>query len=211
MEIDQELINFIDNNKDLIDGNNFEKLYQIYYETYFGCVKDLTLLLLAADINPLIYMDNVPANYLHWADKISTVTIPNNIKVISSGAFFGCKSLTNIIIPNNVIFIGSYAFAKCESLTNIIIPDKVEFIDEGAFRGCKSLTNMIIGKGIKEIDNAILDNGNKNIKITYNDTVDKLNNIRIHINNSEIFKSPIHCTDGIAHYNFKDNVWEKID
>ena len=211
MEIDQELIDFINNNKDLIDKNGFKELYQIYDKTYITYPTKLTLLLLAADINPLIYMNAIPANYLHWVDKIPNIIIPNNIKVISSGAFFGCKSLTNIIIPNNVIFIGSYAFAKCESLTNIIIPDKVEFIGEGAFKDCKSLTNMIIGKGIKEIDNAILDNGNKNIKITYNDTVDKLNNIRIHINNSEIFKSPIHCTDGIAHYNFKDNVWEKID
>lgn len=211
MEIDQELIDFIDNNKNLIDKNGFKELYQIYDKTYITYPTKLTLLLLAADINPLIYMNAIPANYLHWADKIPNIIIPNNIESIGNSAFFGCESLTHINIPNNTTFIGSYVFAKCKSLTSIIIPDKVEFIGEGAFKDCKALTNIVIGRGIKGIDNAILDNSNKNIQITYNNVVDKLNGLSIHRNNSEIFKSLIYCTNGIAHYNFKDNIWEKID
>jgi hypothetical protein len=46
-------------------------------------------------------------------------TIPEGIKQIAGGAFWGCSGLTSITIPNSVTSIGELAFYECSGLTSI--------------------------------------------------------------------------------------------
>jgi hypothetical protein len=50
---------------------------------------------------------------------ITSVVIPNNITLLRSEAFWGCRNLTSVEIQSNVINIEGYAFSTCESLTTI--------------------------------------------------------------------------------------------
>ena len=72
---------------------------------------------------------------LHFACRhIKQISIPSNIKVISSFAFASCKFLTKVEIPedSNLQIIGSNAFVW--SRTNeIFIPSKVSIICQMAF------------------------------------------------------------------------------
>lgn len=78
-------------------------------------------------------------------------TIPQDVSIIGSFAFFGHEGLTNIIIPNSVISINDYAFDTCVSLTTITIPNSVKIIDEYAFANCTNIKNITIGSGIEMI------------------------------------------------------------
>lgn len=64
---------------------------------------------------------------------MSSITIPNSVVSIGSGAFQGCSGLTTITIPNSVVSIGSGAFSGCSGLTTINIPNSVMNIGSGAF------------------------------------------------------------------------------
>ena len=72
--------------------------------------------------------------------NITSCTIHSKTRIIGCYAF-GYSSLTSITIPDGVIQIGTGAFYECTSLTSITIPDSVTNIGFEAF-SCKSLTNI---------------------------------------------------------------------
>lgn len=215
--MEKEAIDFIKDNLNLIDSNDFGKLYLNVPLNYRG---DVTSLLLEADIDPLKYLDRIPRYYLYNQKGIKSIKIPNNVKFIEGSAFSGCQDLKSIDIPNSVMRIGNYAFHKCNSLssvnigsgvvkisdhafydcnslTNIIIPDNVEEIHSQAFNYCTSLTNITLGKGIKSIGYDIFGSCRSLKDINYNGTKKQWYKILKDYNwnlSSEI--EVIHYTDG---------------
>ena len=89
-----------------------------------------------------------------WAcgNKMTKVTIGNNITRIGEYAFYYCTSLTSVTIPDSVISIGHSAFRECEGLTSITIPNSVTTIGEYAFQYCRSMTSVTMGSGVTSID-----------------------------------------------------------
>ncbi len=85
--------------------------------------------------------------------SLKSITIPNSVTSISNHAFEDCTALTNITIPDSVTSIGAYAFRNCSSLTSIKIPNKVTAISEGAFVGCLSLKSVTIPNSVEYICN----------------------------------------------------------
>ena len=69
-------------------------------------------------------------------------TIPNTIKSIADGAFYGCSRLTSINIPVGVTSIDEEAFHSCASLNSIVLPKSITNIGERAFYGCTSLNSI---------------------------------------------------------------------
>ena len=76
---------------------------------------------------------------------ISEISIPTNIKIISSSAFYGCKNLNKVKNPTNSILqsIGSNAFHNT-IIEEIFIPPTVITICKYAFYGCKNLKKVEI-------------------------------------------------------------------
>lgn len=64
---------------------------------------------------------------------MTTVTIPNSVTTIDSGAFQDCTSLKTVTIPNSVTIIDNDAFSGCINLTSLTIPNSVKTIGVGAF------------------------------------------------------------------------------
>jgi hypothetical protein len=71
---------------------------------------------------------------------MTSITLPNSLKMISMSMLDGCRELTSITIPNSVMAIGEFAFYDCRNLTSITIPDSVRAIDKNAFAKCGKLT-----------------------------------------------------------------------
>ena len=97
----------------------------------------------------ILIKDNSVVKCRPWA---TTVTIPNSVTSIRSGAFANCTSLTSVTIPERVTSIGG-AFAGCSSLTSVNIPESVTDISS-AFQNCTSLSSITIPNGVRIIDDA---------------------------------------------------------
>ena len=190
-----ELSKFIKAHVKEINNNNFAKVYEDTNDSLTPCLltSKLTELFLDAGLEPLEYMQAIPANYLAYS-KLTSITIPENITSIGRCAFSGCDSLTSITIPDSVTSIGSSAFENCSGLTSIVIPDSVTSIDHWAFQYCTGLTSATIGNGVKSISRYAFWDCASLKDIYFNGTKDQWNVIKKI--DSGIKNCTIHCTDG---------------
>ena len=99
--------------------------------------------------NNILFL-NMPRNYE------GAYTVPEGIRTISDGAFWGCGRMTSIVLPQSATNIGYAAFYNCSELQTIIVdennPRYVSYnnalIEKGSnvlIRGCSS---SIIPNGI---------------------------------------------------------------
>lgn len=190
-----ELSKFIKAHVNEINNNNFAKVYEDTNDSLTPCLltSKLTELFLDAGLEPLEYMQAIPANYLAYS-KLTSITIPENITSIGRCAFSGCDSLTSITIPDSVTSIGSAAFENCSGLTSIVIPDSVTSIDHWTFQYCTGLTSATIGNGVKSISRYAFWDCASLKDIYFNGTKDQWNVIKKI--DSGIKNCTIHCTDG---------------
>ena len=89
--------------------------------------------------------------YVFAGAWLESVTLPESLTSIGSGAFMGCSNLTSITIPESVTHIEYYAFSDCSSLTSITIPESVTRIGAEAFYGCSSLTSITLPESLTSI------------------------------------------------------------
>ena len=95
---------------------------------------------------------------------ITSVIIPNTVKIIGEGAFRQNK-LTSVTIPTSVTSIGKGAFYD-NKLTSVTIPTSVTSIGEGAFSS-NHLTNVTIPISVTSIgSSAFRKNGSSNPNLT---------------------------------------------
>jgi hypothetical protein len=106
-------------------------------------------------------------------EGITSITLPDSIRIIKDYAFYSLEDLRSINIPDGVISIGYYAiastaitsvtlpdslthlgdraFSYCESLTSVVIPGSLTSIGNSVFRSCKSLTSIVIPDSVTSI------------------------------------------------------------
>ncbi|MBR4656144.1 MAG: leucine-rich repeat domain-containing protein, partial [Oscillospiraceae bacterium] len=91
---------------------------------------------------------------------ITSVTIPNSVREIGTGAFFMCSSLHSLDLGSGVKRIEESAFSSCALNGTLYIPASVEYIAENAFSSNigfdssgSSFTICLISEVVVESDN----------------------------------------------------------
>lgn len=134
---------------------NISKWCQILFDSAFS--------------NPLIY------SILMIDDaRVTELTIPKGVTLISDYSFYGCSSIKNVIVSESVKKIGKYAFSGCEYLEGVSISDGVTGIDENAFSDCKKLERIDLPNSIHSIGTAAFKNCEKLQGISIPEGVDKI-------------------------------------
>ena len=114
----------------------------IGYNAFYGCTS------LPIE-NNIRYADTCAVEAI---DKTLTAyTIKQGTKFIGYRAFYECNKLTSITIPDNVISIGDGAFGNCTSLTSITIPNTVTSIGGEAFWCTYALEHITLPSSITTI------------------------------------------------------------
>ncbi len=101
--------------------------------------------------------------------KVTSVDMPNTVKVIEGGAFMHNKELTTVRLSKSLNEINGGAFEGCVNLSTIQLPATLNKIDMRAFAECTSLKQIKIPKSVKEwysesfafcgLENVVLEEG----------------------------------------------------
>lgn len=99
--------------------------------------------------------DEIPSNAMKEKKTLMHLLLPDKLKAIDNGAFFGCNSLIgSLYIPEGVNTIGFDAFRGCISLTgSLYLPSTLEAIYDGAFLGCSFTCELSLPSHLKHIGN----------------------------------------------------------
>lgn len=199
---------FVDENKEILNNNNFEEIYDKLYWESAHIISNFTQLFYKAGINPLQFLNHVPSCFLNMAD-ITSFVVPDNILIIDNAAFYSCEKLEEIKLSKNLEIIGSNVFAYCFNLKNIEIPDKVKRIGNGTFRKCSKLESISIGKNLNYIEEQAFEGCGKLKNIYFRGNFEEFDcDINIYGNDS-FFKAILHCNDGDYKINDKWD-WVKV-
>jgi hypothetical protein len=119
MKMKKSLKNFIEENIEMIENEEFEVIYSdLDADFRYTLIGDFTEALIKAGIDPAKYMKEIPPHYL-GGTSLRSYTIPNNITAIGEYAFSGYNGLTGVVIPSTVTSICAYAFRYCSELESI--------------------------------------------------------------------------------------------
>ena len=124
--------------------------------------------------------------------ELRSITLPKSLTTIGDFAFGSCESLTSIDLPESVTSMGSDVFTSCTNLTSIIIPKSVTSIGETQFRQCNSLTSVIVQEGNTHYDSR--DNCNAIIETATNTLIGSCKNTRIPKGIKAIGHGAFHCS-----------------
>ncbi|MDD6988509.1 leucine-rich repeat protein, partial [Ruminococcus sp.] len=86
-----------------------------------------------------------------YSDKITSITIPGDIKSISEDTFTGMPALKKVVVEEGVEKLEGGAFSECYELTDVKLPDSLESIGGYAFGNCTKLKNIEFGSSLCEI------------------------------------------------------------
>lgn len=84
---------------------------------------------------------------------LGSVSIPDTVTTISSGAFSNQANMTNVTMGDQVTSIGSGAFQGCGQLQSVRLSSQLTAIPADMFRGCESLLSIDIPGTVTSIGN----------------------------------------------------------
>lgn len=101
--------------------------------------------------------DNVTeiAAHVFFDSGMSSLTLPNGLKVIGEKAFEKCSFLGEVTIPGSVDSIKSEAFIECSALKTVKLESGVAAIGAKAFAYCYNLRDVYIPKSVKKLGKEI--------------------------------------------------------
>lgn len=102
-------------------------------------------------------LQKLPDHIFAGSRNITTVCLPDSIKVIGICAFRGCSNLQDVKLPCGLQEIEYMAFWECRMLRDIDIPDSVRKIGNDCFSG-SGITNVRIPSGITKIEECTFEN-----------------------------------------------------
>ena len=182
-----------------IDANNWKKVYDLAnIELDEVSVGYLTEMFLDSGINPLLWMEAIPNNFLNSTMKIKSIFIPDNIYQIRRRAFYNSR-LEDLDLSNTIVqSIEPEAFQYCHSLEKIIFSNKLMRIDVRAFANCYSLKEIILPKSLDLIQFNAFSNCDNLNSIKYEGTSNYLRN-KVMIASNAFYNCEaeyIQCADG---------------
>lgn len=83
--------------------------------------------------------------------SLGTFAVPQDTRIIASGAFSGCTALVSVTLPEGLLAIGPYAFSACGMLASLQFPSTLERIDQYAFAECAALSAVVIPANVTHI------------------------------------------------------------
>ena len=86
-----------------------------------------------------------------YCEKLTSVIVPRNVKVIQTEGFFHCRNLS-VELPEGLTRIGIQAFGSCFYMKEIRLPESLERIERGGLESCFTIKTLYIPKNVNFIN-----------------------------------------------------------
>ncbi len=96
-------------------------------------------------------------------NAITSVTLPNSVRVIGDEAFWSCANLQSATLGNSLTSIGNLAFQYCKSLKSISLPNTLASVGDHFLCSCNQLTTLVVPENLTTIGEYFL-HGCENIR-----------------------------------------------
>lgn len=123
--------------------------------------------------------------------NLTEVNFPNGLETIGFSAFYGCRSLASVTLNNNITSIGNYAFAGCSALTSIVIPSSITRIGPGTFKNCTQLFAVEIGANITSVGKDAFGSDGNIFYVYYTGTQQQWTQINFETGNTALTDVPL--------------------
>lgn len=75
-------------------------------------------------------------------DTITSLTLPETVLELRSGAVASCENLASVTLPQSLVVINRMNFFSCNALSEVTIPAGVRYIGDTSFRFCDALRKI---------------------------------------------------------------------
>jgi hypothetical protein len=150
--MDKNIAEFLRLNVSTLRSGKLEDLYDSFVSLYKPNfrVSDLTAAFYEMQINPLLYMKDMPNEFASNLD-IDYVAIPNTITSIGNGCFIYSK-IESLYVPSSIRFIGAQICAGCSELTEAVFnTDNIKILSSESFFDCTKLSRIVFPRGLTAI------------------------------------------------------------
>lgn len=131
-----------------------------------------------------------------YVEYITSIVLPDQIKVIDDFSFTNCSRITTISLPSHLTTIGKSAFRGCTALQTIQLPNTVTSIEESAFQKCKSLTSIVIPNGVTTIKRETFEDCTSLRSVTLANKIETIQSYAFaNCTSLQTIKFPISCTE----------------
>lgn len=103
------------------------------------------------DVNYYTHNDTLSYNCTYGLPTLTSVSLPENLKVVGKEAFKGRLTLQSLDLGNSVTSINDDAFNGCDELQALSIPNSVTSMGKNAFYNANGLLSLVIGTGLSNI------------------------------------------------------------
>ena len=124
----------IPNSVTTILGNSF---YQCKYLQSFVMPDSVT------SLGPIL---SNPGYHFYYCERMTSLTLSNNITFIPQSCISFCDSLTSLTVPESVTAMSNRAIYCCRNLETVNVPGGLTQA-QNLFEGCTKLLNVTIGNG----------------------------------------------------------------
>lgn len=148
-------LKWLENHKDLINQNNFKKLFDEANKQHskLSVIESMSFpgkinyALLQADFD-IFLNDEVPARCFWNCKELTSIKLRYNITNIGESAFQSCTNLKSVKLPAELKIIGKHAFENT-GLIEIKLPKVIDKIGSGAFNNCYDLKDVYTNTSAK--------------------------------------------------------------
>lgn len=118
-------------------------------------------------------LKEIDAGAFYGCQSLAELSLPNSLLSVGNDAFYGCASLAEIKLPEREVKYGTGVFSGCESVKSLVIPAQLTVVPARMFSGCKSLSQLTISEGVKVLEDDCF-KGNELSEIVFPSTLEKL-------------------------------------
>ncbi|MBR2013445.1 MAG: leucine-rich repeat protein [Clostridia bacterium] len=102
--------------------------------------------------NGVLYTaDGTTALYCPPKNGLTTLALPNGVKVIGNEAFSHHATLRQVTLPSSMAEIGFFAFQTASALEEVTLNEGLDRIGQYAFHNCRSLQSVHLPASLKQI------------------------------------------------------------